>query len=295
MKSKTNKNSLFSYLIGASLCCFFQQAAFGQSFDQIQEEKSEISLHAGGVFSSLDYDLQGGNINRGSGGLLGVRYAHYFNPHWSLGLGVEYAAYKSTATLGTIRNSYNAADSEGENFEFRYRAKNYREEQSARFVQIPLTVQYETEGVISQFYVSLGAKIALPISAEYQSFSSEISTSGYYAQYDAELFDPKFAGFANFGRIASPEQELELKPAYIATIEFGLKQKAGNKSWIYIGFFLDYGLNDIYDGETGSGQLVGYGERIPSQFSYDSLLKTGAAENLKVMAFGVKLRYAFGF
>lgn len=289
MKNKINRDLLFRYLIGMALCVFFQQTTFAQS------EKSELSLYAGGVFSSLDYELQEGNLNKGNGGLFGLRYAYYLNSKWSLGLGVEYSIYNSTSTLGTIQNSYNATDSEGENFEFRYRAKNYREDQTANFVQIPLTVQYETGGEISKFYISVGAKIALPISAEYQSFSSELSTSGYYAQYDAELFDPKFAGFGNFGRIASPEQELELKPAYIATIEFGLKQKAGNKSWVYLGFFINYGLNDIYDGKTSAQNVIGYSDEIPSKFTYNSLLETGAAENLKTMAFGVKLRYGFGF
>lgn len=260
-----------------------------------QSKNSEFSISVGGPFSSLDYSLKKGNINHKIGVDFGLRYAYYLNPNWSLGIGVDYQSFTSTAVLKQLKDSYGSIDSENEEFEFRYTAKQFREEQRASLITVPLTVQYETSGE-ARFYIAGGMEIGLPITAKYKSKASSLKTSGYYEQYDGELFGPKFAGFGDFGEVTSPERDLDLKMTYILTLETGVKQLLENGSSAYIGIYFNYGLNDMYDGKISADTpVIAYDKNVPSSFGYSSLFETKDASDLKVLSFGVKLRYAIGF
>ena len=62
---------------------------------------------------------------------------------------------------------------------------------------------------------------------------------------------------------------------------------------IYIGLFFDYGINDLYDGEEFE-DLVNYSNDIPSEFTYNTVLGTSNASEVKLNAYGVKLKYSLG-
>lgn len=301
MKNTTFKNlengMCLSNWVGISKYAFIICIVIGFNTENCfaQSQKSEFSFTAGGIFSSLDYHLKMGNINHQAGADFGLRYAYGLSKQWSLALGIDYQSFASTAVLKELKGSYPTSDYENEEFEFRYTATQLREEQRASLITIPLTIQYETSGS-ERFYIAAGAKIGLPITATYQTRITSLDASGYYAQYDVELFGPEFAGFGNFRRVESSKEDLDLKIAYILTVETGIKQILSKTTSVYLGVYFDYGLNDIYDGEVnGNTPIVVYDKNIPSTFTYNSLFETGEATDLKVIAFGVKIRYAFGF
>lgn len=278
---------------------FAQSKSSEFSFPAVEEQssskKSEFSVSVGGLISSLAYDLKGGNKVNKLGGGFGLRYAYQLNTNWSIGVGVDYQPFASAAILRELIGSYMTTDSENEEFEFRYTANKYREEQSASFVTIPLTIQHETSGS-ARFYIAGGVKIGLPIKAQFQSSASSLKTSGYYAQYDGELFGPNFAGFGDFGEVKSAKKDLDLKMAYILTLETGVKQLLSNGNSFYVGIYVDYGLNDLYEGEITPGTpVVSYSKNAPSVFAYNNLFEAEEASDLKVFAFGLKIRYAIGF
>lgn len=253
-------------------------------------QQHQFSFAAGGLFSNINYELKSGEIKHGYGVDVGVRYAYYFNPNISIGVGVEYQNFNSSLKIDLAKDSYTTTDNEGEQFEFRYNARGLNESHSVQYITIPLTIQFEGTGYPG-FYASVGAKMGFAMKGKYESTIDNLSTSGYYSQYDAELFDPQFAGFGNFGKISQGEQDLDFNMSYIATVEGGIKRYINTTSALYIGLYLDYGLNNILE-KDGDTPIVEYKEKIPVNFSYNSVLESTYTKDVKLMAYGIKVRYA---
>ncbi len=272
---------------------------FGVGISHAQSQ-NEVSVYAQGLFSRLDYKVMGNNNsnNMGNGLGIGVHYAYYLNTNWSLGSGLEYQYYEGTAKIESLQDFHPAVDMEGENFDFRYRAVNYSEEQNASYLNIPLMLQYETSGNI-RFFLAAGAKAGFKIKASYEAEASSLVTSGYYSQYDAELKAPLFAGFGNFGKYKTQKSPLNLKTTYIASAESGVKLLLAGERSFYMGLFLDYGLNDISESE--GKDVIAYNTQNPPSFIGNSLLESTSKttsqryiDEVKTLAFGLKIRYAFG-
>ena len=263
------------------------------------QSKTEVSVAVNGSFSKLDYEVLGHNNEMESGWGIGLQYAHYFNKNWSIGTGLEYQSYQGTAKIASLQDAYATEDLEGEAFEFRYTATNYEEQQRASYLNLPLKLQYETSGAI-RFFVAAGAKVGFNLRSEYQAEANSLVTSGYYPQFNAELHAPEFAGYGDFGAYRFGSSPLDLRTSFLATLESGVKFLLESQRSFYLGLFLDYGLNDINE-KAGEGNIVEYSSENPSSFSGNSLLtavnnSTAVAytEEVKQLAFGLKLRYAFG-
>lgn len=254
-----------------------------------QDRKQELSIAVGGPFSFLKYN-SGGDVVPGNGINAGIRYSYYLNEGVSIGIGVEYQTYNSDVKYGFFSGQYNAIDAENEAFQFRYKATNLREEQKLGYINIPIGIQFETPGD-TKLYVAAGAKIGFATNGTYQSTFQNLTTSGYYPQYNVELFSPAFAGFENVNDLKTSKQDLNTEVSYSATFETGLKQKIGDRSAIYIGLYLDYGLNNVYDNK-GSKNLVQYNPQLPVQLQYNSILDSSISNDVRLVSYGLKLRYA---
>ena len=278
---KNISNSIKSLTIVALLIVYLN--SYGQ------DKKQELSISLGGPFSYLDY-LSVGEVVHGNGFSAGIRYSYYLNQTVSLGIGVEYQTYSADSKSQYIYGQYMTTDAESESFQFRYRATNLREEQNLGYINIPIAIQYETPGT-SQLYLAAGAKIGFAVNGTYQTKIQNLTTSGYYPQYNVELFAPAFAGFASTDNVQSNKQDLDTDVSYSATFETGLKQKIGTRSSIYIGLYLDYGLNNIYD-KPENKNLIQYNPELPVQLGYNSIFDSSLASDMTLVSYGIKLRYA---
>lgn len=263
-------------------------ALFAASHSYGQDKKQEFSISLGGPFSFIK--SSGGEYVSGNGVNAGLRYSYYLNEGLSLGVGVEYQTYTSDSKFSSIFGQYNTVDPEDEAFQFRYRLTNLREEQKLAYINVPINIQFETPGT-SKLYVAAGAKIGFASSGTYSSTIANSTTSGYYPQYNVELFSPAFAGFASVNNLKTPEKDLDTKVSYSATFETGLKQELGNRNSFYIGAYLDYGLNDIYD-KKDNKNLVQYNADVPVELKYNSVFDSGGARNMRLVSYGIKLRFA---
>ncbi|WP_289659416.1 hypothetical protein [Flavobacterium panacagri] len=253
-----------------------------------QDKKQEFSISLGGPFSFIK--SSGSEYVPGNGLNAGLRYSYYLNEGISIGIGVEYQTYSSGSKFGNIASQYNAVDAENESFEFRYKVTNLREEQKLGYINIPIGIQFETEGT-SKLYVAAGAKIGFAASGSFESTMGNLTTSGYYPQYNVELFGPAFAGFENVNNVQTPKQDLKTDVSYSATFETGLKQSIGKNNALYIGVYFDYGLNNIYK-DKDAKNLVQYNPELPVVFNYNSVFNSGLSKDMRLVSYGLKLRIA---
>lgn len=221
----------------------------------------------------------------------GIRYSYSISDAWSIGLGADYQKYGATARFDNVSGAYATTDVEGESFEFRYSALGFKEKQNLQYANIPLTVQFETtDDDEVRFYISGGVKAGIVIKSEYETSMANLSTSGYYPQYNGELFGPTFMGFGQFSEVRGGKQELDTKLAWSGTLETGFKQAFGKNGWAYLGLFVDYSFSSIYD--KGNRELVEYPQSAPVALKYNSVLDTNKTGDPKLLAFGFKFRLA---
>lgn len=251
------------------------------------DKKYELSIAVGGPFSFINYRTPQETV-LGNGFSADIRYSYYLNEGLSVNLGVEYQTYSSATKSGFVTGQYAATDADNESFQFRYKAANFREEQKLGYVNIPVGIQFETSGK-TKLYLGAGAKIGFAVNGTYETTIENLTTSGYYPQYNVELFNPAFAGFGNTANINTGKQDLSTEISYSATIEAGVKQSIGSNKSIYIGLYLDYGLNNIY--EKQSKNVVQYNPEIPVALSYNTVLNS-AYDDVKLLSYGLKLRFA---
>lgn len=258
----------------------------------------EVSAYVTGVFSSLDYEVGTGHRTRSDNGGVGIGYAYAFNEHWSLGVGGEVQSYNTQAVFKSLEDSYSTVDNEGDEFEFNYEAGRYEERQYVYYLNIPLTVTYQSQGEEMRFYASGGIKMGLPIHTEYSTRIQGLHTSGFYPQWNALLEAPMFMGFGEFGNQGVNGQELDLDNSYSLMAETGVKHVINEKNAIYLGIFVEYGLNTI--NKSNNDHLINYNTQQPTDFIYNSVFtssnKNGNyayTDDVRTFAAGIKIRYAF--
>lgn len=255
-----------------------------------QERKHEFSFVLGGVSSFMQYDLPAGKLTPGNGFSAGIRYSYYLNQGLSVGIGAEYQLYKSTASFESVSGQYATNDIEDESFMFKYRATDLREEQKLAYINIPIAIQFETQGT-TKLYLAAGAKIGFAASGSYEAKIDNLTTTGYYPQYNIELPAPAFAGFASADNVKENKQDLDTKISYSATFETGVKQLIGKKSAVYLGAYFDYGLNNIYDKKDQN--IIQYNsEIVPVKLQYNTVLNAANTNKMTLVSYGLKLRYA---
>jgi len=262
------------------------------------QSKHEFSISGFGGLSGLNYDVMEGSQKSGFGGGGGLGYHYFFNEQWSVGTGVELAFFNAAYNSDGADLRYMTKDKNDGVFEFRSKVGSYEEKQSAMLLQIPLMLQYQT-GDRHQFYAALGGKAGIPIAAKYKISAVALQNAG---QYDYEIYEyttQQFMGFGTFNLPAS-DDKLNFKTAFFLSAEIGGKFKLSDKHNLYVGVYLDYGLNNILETQDLASlpPLVEYNSQNPSKYAVNSILKSKSTEafteKLSPMAVGIKLRLAFG-
>ena len=259
------------------------------------QQTNELLLHVNGPVSILEYDGVDNKVALDDGVGFGIEFGRYLSTKWSLRTGVALQTYRGNAKLDVINGAYLTQDSEAEAFEFRYRFIDYRETQTARYIQIPLLAQYETSGT-NRLFASAGVKLGILAESQYEAEATRLTTAGYYEQYDALLEAPRFAGFGNFGSYSWEAEDLALKTNVMLSVETGLKLPVTQSSLVYLSVYLDYGLTNVFD-DTNSNRLLEYNAAPEVNFTGNSVLTTqaGNVDKIKTLSFGFKLKYGFGF
>ncbi|MCL2098766.1 MAG: OmpA family protein [Bacteroidales bacterium] len=258
--------------------------------------KHEFSIYAGGGLSSLNYSVTVGEQKQGFGGLVGLGYQFFFSPNWSINTGAEFALYNSKFNLNNLIIREEVSDIEGESFEFSSRVSSYEERQVGGFLQVPLLLQFQTGGK-HQFYAAAGGKVGIPVIKSYKSAGASLQNAGYYSYESYTYTTQEFLGFGTFADRGS-KGDLDLKPAFFASAETGVKWRLSPSMSLYTGAYLDYGLNNTVNEQ--SSPFVDYVGNLALNSIVHATYRDSRndlnayAGKLRPLAAGIKLRLAFG-
>lgn len=277
-----------------TLCC---TALIAQS----TYNKHEYSIELGGGLSGLKYKTTVGSKSNNLGGHIGVGYTYFAYPFLGIHAGAELTLYNSTMKLNELTDRYRTLDTQGVEFEFRSKVSGYKENQYAVYTNIPIMVQYHQKIGTHKFYIGAGGKFGIPIWSRAKSSEMTIQNSGYYNEFEPEYTSQEFLGFGTFnGRKESSSMNLRI--AYIAAVELGMKWDLGSNRSVYTGIYVDYALNDVRK-DSEVKDFVEYNSTSPRDFKVNSVMNSqyrqqgqtkSFTQKVSPMAIGVKVRFAFG-
>ena len=273
-----------------------------------QEEtrnNQELSFYGKGLLNSLKYDIgEGADITRGAGGGFGIQYCLYMSKKWSVSLGLGYEQYHSKVLLSGFTDHYQTSDMEGADFDFYSTVDSYEEKQSVAMLNLPVLFRYETSTpwLNTFIYGSAGFQLGIPFSSKYSATAQNLTTSGYFEQWDVMLANPAFMGFGSWGTIESKKKKLDFRSSYSFLFELGFKHELDGNSNIYIGYYADLGLNQLTKESTTLTSLIEYDADKPTEFELNPLFYSAPqaqgeayVTKPKIRGFGMKIQYAFQF
>lgn len=285
-----NTNKYLQLLLGVIVLL-----QFNNTHSQIRYSAGVLSNY---TFLDIENESIENNVRLGGGVELGLSYS--ISNHFSLhsGLGLNY--YSLNKKTENYSSSEDAIDISGDAFEFRYRVSNYNENQELLGLNIPITIQYETQGN-TRFYGRTGVEAVIFLSESYESSASSLRTSGFFPAINAELTQPLFAGFGSFTNPNFAASDVELKNSFNAILELGVKEKLKNNNALSLGLFAKLGINDLKSNQASTG-LISFNQAQATEFTTTSVLEatdiqTGSSrpftETTRLVLFGFVLRYEF--
>jgi len=245
-----------------------------------QDPGSYLHFNVGGGLHNFSYDLADGTKqNTKIGYTVNAAYSYFFSPHWGVQTGVGAQTFSGLSTLNYL-SSTSAVDGLGRSYDFRSNYNTWKEKPDAIFVDVPLLLQYrhnisETFGIIG----SIGCKVAIPVYQQFKPAGGEIVTTGYYSQWNTELSDiPKY-GFTTINDVSKGNHSL--KTSFMAVADFGELIRLSDKTDLYIGCYVNYGLNNVLKSSSK--------EVYQSDGTYNGVFASTQTTKVIPVTFGVKV------
>lgn len=299
-----------------------------------QDRGSYLTIGAGVGPSGLNYDLQGissegkDKIKVGGNALIG--YSYFFTRHWGLGTGVGLSYYRSQ---GQYNNDFSANDyydlghqvdptmSATEplhDYNLRVRLANWRENQTAYYIDVPLMIQYQHKFGASKvwgIYAGVGAKVQFPLSASYEvedgkyESDSRINVSGKTPSSAAgSNIDYGAPGnpalpYHGFGYLYNPNEKLgwngdmDLKMSITGVADFGFLYKISPRVDLMLGGYFDYGFSDVKPDNTKDKALMqapveynpAANNNVGNGIAYSGVVNSDRVDKANLVSYGGKI------
>lgn len=254
-------------------------------------QSQEISIYANVGSSGLKYSAYQGKVSTKIGGGIGVAYTYSLNKNWGLLSGLEFGMYRNEFTLSSDILKTPATDESGAFFEYRINTQNYKENQRLTTVNIPLMLQYRSEGAIG-FYVGGGVKFFFPIAYNSEVTANKIVTTGYYSDFDVVLENIENRGFGTLTNWSDTQNDNVNLILTGLALESGAVFKIGDNN-LYTGLYLDYGLTNLGKKQDKNRSILSYGSKGLNSIKANGVLKTNDVQNPTLFGFGVRVKYSF--
>ena len=250
----------------------------------------EFGIELNGGMQGLRFDIPGGSQGKPqAGGSAAVHYVFPLSARFGLltGIGCGYYNTKATMQNGATFSSWQV-DNTGSAFQYNTSATGYTETQRFFGANIPVMLQYHTVGNSTQWYLNAGAKFILPFNAKIKAAAQQLNLSGYYPDFNVEVFNVPQHGFAAVSNWQN-SRNIELKPTATLSGGTGISFKMGERMRLYTGVYIDYGLSDMKKADSYNS-LIGYnpaGTADPLPGGVFSISNTGQA---KLFACGLQVK-----
>lgn len=267
-----------------------------------QDTRYELSIHAAGGISTLQYSPNVGEKALGFGGNFGVGYTYFFNKNLGIGTGLEFSLLNSKFDMSGQDYVMPGIDPVSKvPFLLTYKVNNFEEKQQAWMVNVPIMLHFQA----GKFYAAAGAKIGFPVAANYTAENGTVETTGFFEDTNWQIPSSGYEhlGFGKYD-ISGTEGELNLKTAIMASAELGAKWALSEKWALYTGLYIDYGLNNIVSTNNRTNLIdIEYsatGVRVPASVLQSQYMDKANAKSVniadKVVPFsaGLKIKFAFG-
>jgi OOP family OmpA-OmpF porin len=253
----------------------------------------EMGIELDGGLQGLHYPLHDGQTTPLPGAAVGVNYVFRLNNQWGLLTGITGGVYRTQASLhdGVTFSSYQV-DEAGSAFRYDVKFTGYKETQQFFAVNIPLLLQYHTDGIGRQWYFNAGGKVFLPSDVKTQVSAQQISGSGYYPDFNLEVSNLPQDGFGTVNGWKG-SATTRLKPAAALSAATGVCFPISPGTRLYAGIYVDYGLTDLKD-KGDSMPLVTYSPAGIDKVQANGVLNTQNTGPAKLLSFGLQVRLSFG-
>jgi OmpA-OmpF porin, OOP family len=252
-------------------------------------QSQEFGIELNGGIQGLHFDIPGGSQGkRQTGGRVGVHYIFPLSARFGLLTGIGCGYYNTKATLqnGVTFSSWQV-DNAGSAFQYSINAIGYTETQRFLGAGIPVMLHYHTVGNNTQWYLSAGTKFILPFNAKIKATAKQLNMSGYYPDFNVEVFNVPQHGFAALSNWQS-SRNIELKPTATLSGSTGISFRMGERMRLYTGVYIDLGLTDMKKADSYNS-LIGYnatGSASPLAAGVFAISNTGQA---KLFACGLQV------
>ncbi|MBO9201300.1 MULTISPECIES: OmpA family protein [Niastella] len=209
-------------------------------------QSQEFGIDLNGGIQGLRFDITGGSQGKPqAGGSAGVHYIFPLSARFGLLTGIGCGYYNAKATLqdGATFSSWQV-DNAGSAFQYNISTTGYTETQHFFGAGIPVMLQYHTIGNNTQWYLSAGTKFIFPFNAKIKATAQQLKLSGYYPDFNVEVFNVPQHGFASLSNWQS-SRNIELKPTATLSGSTSISFKMGERMRLYTGVYIDLGLTDM--------------------------------------------------
>ena len=257
-----------------------------------------IDITAGGGIGSLGYDLQGGRQYPAYTWSAGLGYTWFFVPETGLQTGVQLTRLGSVASLtGSYVWQDLLTDASGDQYEHRMTFADWYEQQEAYLLEIPLGFtlhHYGRNNPRAGVYAALGAKLQVPLFADYRHHSGSVTHSGYYPYWDLTLQDLP-------GRFITEQTDVPQQGSFLQHLnrwnaavymELGTTIRCGAHTELIISAYGQYTVTDLLATPVSRLTSLGFANsRNGYTFmpEYHGLIGTNAVTALQPWTAGIKL------
>lgn len=259
-----------------------------------QEKNSRLNLSVGSGLQGLGYDIKddGSEHKNKFGYSLSLEYHYFFTQNWGVGIGAGLAQYGSEGILNGHTSNYSATDTDGDAYTMNVSTNKWKESQKATFVEIPVMVRYRLP-LSEKLFLQAGAgvRIGFNTNAEYEIKEGNITTSGYYEQYQWTVKDKPQHGFYT-NDLTGQSADLKMKTAFSGILDVSLGYSLGERLLLSAGFYGSLGLNDINDEPKNATGIVSTSGDVNT---YNRLFSSGLAGSVKPFAAGIKIGISYLF
>ena len=245
-----------------------------------------LCLNLGGGWHSFRLEAEGGEAQRGTGGLMELKYM-FIPRHWGIGIGAQVCSYRGETIFNHSYSHTFIHDDNNLNYTLNTQFKDWKERQDILSVEVPFSIQC-TKNFSDRwgFLLGMGATLSIPVIKEYTAQSGTFTTSGWFESTNVEYEDLINHGFKT-EQANQSDEIINMATCLGAHFELGFNYSVGKKTAFYLGAYAHYGITNaiipqeknIYDGEKYIGAFGS--KQVKDVHPLKTGVKLGLRFNLK--------------